>query len=111
MKATLKPLSWLFTFFNAFVYNLSDHIDSLMQQLFEVGLQNHAESIIQLSHHIAWHQSLIVGIEVLKLVVMIITLIFMFFAHRDNIEKSLVWIGNQIIRIQTFTNKFKKPKS
>jgi hypothetical protein len=111
MKAFSKPITWLLTSFNVGVYQLSDTIDSLMQQLFEVGLQNHAESIIFLSQRIAYQQTLIVGLDVLKCLFMLISLVFFFITNKAVICSSFRWFQTKINQFYSFFKQLFKTKS
>jgi len=111
MKALQKTLNWLITSFNVGVYNLSDTIDSLMQELFNVGLQNHAESIILLSERIGYQQSLIVCLDVLKCLFMLIYLVFFFMTNQAIICKSLKWLQSKFKQFYSFLKQKFKPKS
>ncbi|BDS14547.1 hypothetical protein [Aureispira anguillae] len=67
MKAFFsKPITWLLTFFNVGIYNLSDGIDSLIMKLNFIGLHNHANTIITLSQSIEYQQGIIIILDTLK---------------------------------------------
>ncbi|BDS12783.1 hypothetical protein [Aureispira anguillae] len=95
MKAFSKPLTWLLTFFNVGVYNLSDNIDSLVIALKFTGLQDHANRIILLSEAIEYQQGIMILLDSFKCLFMLISLVFFFMTNQAIICKSFRWIQTQ----------------
>lgn len=111
MKALQKPLNWLLTFFNVGVYNLSDTIDSLVQDLIFNGLKSQAEAIISLSQSIAHQQGIIIMLDTFKCLFMLISLVFFFMTNQAIICKSFKWIQSKFKQLYSFLKQKFKTKS
>lgn len=95
MKALSKPITWLLTFFNVGLYQLSDGIDSLILQLQFNGLIHHADTIISLSQSIEYQQGIIILLDTLKCLFMLISLVFFFITNQNTIVPFFKWLYTQ----------------
>ncbi|WMX16553.1 MULTISPECIES: hypothetical protein [unclassified Aureispira] len=111
MKALQKPFNWLLTFFNVGVYNLSDQIDSLVQDLLLNGLKNQAEAIITLSQSIAHQQGIIILLDTFKCLFMLISLVFFFVTNQAIIKQSFQWFQSKLKQLYSFLKQQLKTKS
>lgn len=112
MKAFFsKPITWLLTFFNVGVYNLSDNIDSLILKLKFTGLQDHADTIINLSEAIEQQQGFIILLDSFKCLFMLISLVFFFMTNQAIICQSFKWIQTKIKQFYSFSKQLFKTKS
>jgi hypothetical protein len=110
MKAFSKPITWLLTFFNVGVYQLSDGIDSLIMKLKVIGLQNHANTIITLSQSIEHQQDMIIMLDSIKCLFMLISLVFFFITNQALICNSFKWFQLKIKQSYSFSKQFFKTK-
>jgi predicted PurR-regulated permease PerM len=111
MKALQKPLTWLLTFLNVGVYNLSDTIDSLVQDLLLNGLKNQAEAIISISQSIAHQQGIIIMLDTFKCLFMLISLVFFFVTNQAIICNFLKWLQSKFKQFYSFLKQKIKTKS
>jgi hypothetical protein len=110
MKAFSKPITWLLTFFNVGVYQLSDGIDSLIMQLKFTGLQNHADTIIILSQSIEQQQGIMIMLDSFKCLFMLISLVFFFITNKAIICSSFRWFQTKLKQFYSFLKQFFKTK-
>jgi hypothetical protein len=110
MKAFSKPITWLLTFFNVGVYQLSDGIDSLIMKLKFTGLQNHADSIILLSQSIEQQQGIMIMLDTVKCLFMLISLVFFFITNQAIICSSFRWFQTKFKQFYSFSKQLFKPK-
>lgn len=111
MKAFSKPITWLLTFFNVGLYQLSDGIDSLILKLKFTGLQNHADTIIILSQSIEHQQGIMIMLDTIKCLFMLISLVFFFVTNQTIISTSFKWFQTKIKQFYSFLKQFFKTKS
>ncbi|WP_052600213.1 hypothetical protein [Aureispira sp. CCB-QB1] len=112
MKAFFsKPITWLLTFFNVGIYNLSDGIDSLILKLNFIGLNDHANTIITLSQSIEYQQGIIIMLDTLKCLFMLISLVFFFMTNQELICKSFKWLYHKFKHFYYYLKQLFKPKS
>jgi hypothetical protein len=111
MKAFSKPITWLLTFFNVGMYQLSDGIDSLIMKLRFGGLQSHADTIISLSQSIEHQQGIIIMLDALKCLFMLISLVFFFITNKDAICKFFKWFYTKFKTCYFSLKTFFKTKS
>ena len=102
MKEILKPIfSWLLGLFNFGVY-IGDGIDSLILQLYSLKLENQANEIVHLYETLQW-------LEVIKTILMLTSLIFLYLANQHTINKFLYWSWTKIKTAYHFLKtKFKQ---
>lgn len=102
MKEILKPIfSWLLGLFNFGVY-IVDGIDSLILRLYSLELENQANEIVHLYETLQW-------LEVIKALLMFISLIFLYLANHHTINRFLYWSWTKIKTAYHFLKtKFKK---
>jgi hypothetical protein len=110
MKAFSKPITWLLTFFNVGVYQLSDGIDSLIMKLKFTGLENHADTIIVLSQSIEEQQGIMIMLDTVKCLFMLISLVFFFITNQAIICSSLKWLQIKFKQLYFITKNFFKTK-
>ena len=110
MKAFSKPITWLLTFFNVGVYQLSDGIDSLIFKLKFTGLENHADTIIILSQSIEQQQGIMILLDSFKCLFMLISLVFFFITNQAVICSSFKWFQSKIKSFYSISKQFFKTK-
>lgn len=108
MKALLKPIfTSILSLFNVGIY-LSDGIDSLIQQLNFIGLQNQANEIVRLYELIEYQNQLILALDALRTFLMLLSLIFLFVINFTLFKRSFEWSKKKIKTAYSFiTTKLK----
>jgi len=110
MKAFSKPITWLLTFFNVGVYQLSDGIDSLIMKLKFTELENHADTIIILSQSIEQQQGIMIMLDTIKCLFMLISLVFFFMTNQVLIGNSFKWFQIKIKQVYSISKQVFKTK-
>lgn len=110
MKALLKPLfTWFFSLFNVGMYLQSD-MDSIVLKLRRLDIQEQADRIADLYFQLQL-------IETMKCVTMLLSLLALILANKDNIYYSVCWLNRKQKQLynwlknktQTLKNKLQNP--
>jgi hypothetical protein len=102
MKALLKPIfTGFFSLFNVGIY-LSDGVDSLIQKLNFLGLENQANEIVRLYELIEFQTQVILMLDALRTFLMLLSLLFLLVINYQLFKRCFFWFKNRSQRIYFF---------
>jgi hypothetical protein len=110
MKELLKPIfTGILSLFNVGIY-LSDSVDSLIQRLNFLGLQNQANEIVHLYELIESQNQIILVLDVLRTFLMFLSLLFLFIINYQLFKRSYDWMKKKVKNAYSFITKKLKTK-
>jgi hypothetical protein len=108
MKMLFKPLfNGILSLFNVGLY-LSDSVDSLIQRLNFLGLQNQANEIVRLYELIESQNQIILVLDAFRTFLMLLSLLFLFIINYQLFKRSYCWFKVKVKTAYSFiTTKLK----
>ena len=95
MKELLKPIfTGILSLFNLGIY-CSDGVDSLIQKLNFLGLENQANEIVRLYELIEYQNQIILTLDALRTFLMFLSLLFLFVINYPLFKRSYSWCKNK----------------
>lgn len=108
MKELLKPIfTGILSLFNLGIY-CSDGVDSLIQKLNFLGLENQANEIVRLYELIEYQNQIILTLDALRSFLMFLSLLFLFVINYPLFKRAYSWCKKEVQNAYSFiTTKLK----